>query len=295
MVVAQQFAATNRQAKEALEAVYDRVKCRGRGEEWRVGNWLTINITHEESELGVISIYAEVFVDRERWADYLDIEVFFEALENSGHHPLFTCGCGVFGCGGYYVDVECAENEWIWRNKYDPQGDEVIAEFEYRFSWRYVYEVATKVRDYIRDLLKHNPGAKFRTGVSGTFDVNVVFAGNNQISLREAKGGVDQEMFDRYMAIVEAEAQRMGKVFYFNCEESSSVLWEEMGLEMARLSGWLLEPEEVTIFDRFYDKKDESAEYYMFASKYYPKMRDVSWEVNKEGVLAISFGEEEGV
>lgn len=32
-------------------------------------------------------------------------DVFFNSLLYSGKYPMFTCTCGIFGCGGYYVDV----------------------------------------------------------------------------------------------------------------------------------------------------------------------------------------------
>lgn len=33
------------------------------------------------------------------------VEQFFDSLLYPGEYPMFTCTCGIFGCGGYYVNV----------------------------------------------------------------------------------------------------------------------------------------------------------------------------------------------
>lgn len=257
-------------------------------------NLLEIVLNHEKSPIRGISLYANVYVDRKEWADILDIDEFFHAIEQSGRYPLFTCGCGCFGCSGYYVDVECAENEWILRNKYDPLSEEIVEESETRFSWRNVYTEATKIRDCIREICKEQGSELIASGVSGAFEANTLIEGNHMISLREVSDGVDQAQFERYLSIVEAEAKRVGKEFYFHSEESCSARWEEKGLEMADLSGWLLEPEEMTDFISWIDAYNQGNDIQGLSQRYYPQLRGVEWSLSKSGDLSISFTEEEG-
>ncbi|MFE5318358.1 hypothetical protein ACFQ88_06590 [Paenibacillus sp. NPDC056579] len=53
--------------------------------DWRISLYINGNKLNED----------EVFVEEE----------FFKSLLNPGKYPLFTCTCGIFGCGGYYVQV----------------------------------------------------------------------------------------------------------------------------------------------------------------------------------------------
>jgi hypothetical protein len=64
-----------------------------------------------------LGLYGAAVVNGQELPDVHDIDVFFEALTNSGPLPLFTCTCGVFGCGGYYIGVAHGADAWIWRNR----------------------------------------------------------------------------------------------------------------------------------------------------------------------------------
>ena len=111
---------------------------------------LSVDIDHEEAPTNGISMYIDVYVDDKIMDDILDIEVFFDAIEKNGRYPLFTCTCGCFGCGGYYVDIECTEDAWIMKNKYHPHDERILVEeFEYRFTWTQVCLVATQIKDHV--------------------------------------------------------------------------------------------------------------------------------------------------
>lgn len=257
-------------------------------------NFLEITLRHEASPARGISLYVEIYIDGKAWADILDIDEFFHAIEQSGRYPLFTCQCGCFGCSGYYVDVECAENEWILRNKFDPLSEEMVEESEYRISWRNIYTVATKLRDFIRKYCIEQGTERISSGASGFFAARDLLEGKDLISLREVSGGVDTAKFERYLSLVKAEAKRLGKEFYFYSEESCSVRWEEKGLEMASLSGWLLEPEEMKEFLYWIDAYHQENDIQELSQKYFSKLRGVEWAVSKSGDLSIFFTEEEG-
>jgi hypothetical protein len=63
-------------------------------------------------------------------------DIFFETLINQGKFPLFTCTCGIFGCGGYYVDVIYNQDGVIWLTEQSPFNDKTLSHRnEFRFSW----------------------------------------------------------------------------------------------------------------------------------------------------------------
>src|SRR5579872_4127979 len=67
-----------------------------------------------------LGLYAAAVVNGQELPEVLDIGVFFGALTGAGVRPLFTCTCGVFGCGGYYIGGARTAEAWIWRNRYPP-------------------------------------------------------------------------------------------------------------------------------------------------------------------------------
>lgn len=256
--------------------------------------WLDVAISHSKSPIGSVSISAYLFVGQKQMTDILDIEVFFRALGESGRYPLFTCGCGCFGCGGYYVDVRCVEDAWIMQNRFHPHDENKLLEsFEYRFHWENVYIVATRIKDYIKRILEEFPGALLASGTSEVFNASAILANQRFIDLREERG--NHAWFENYYALIVHEAARLGNAFRWHSEESNSVVWSEKELEMCDASGWLLEPEEVAVFDRcedaFYNSDGpESEELY----KYYPRLRSVFWSMKMDGTIMIEFGPEEG-
>jgi hypothetical protein len=137
----------------------------------------------EPSPASGISIYPEMQVNGEVLDYCLEVDIFFRAIRESGRYPIFTCGCGVFECGGNYMDVECTETAWIIRNFYHPQSKQTLVKaFEYRFDWENVYEVATKIRDYVAKLSEEHPGERIGTGAVPLCDVGKF--------LRESETGV---------------------------------------------------------------------------------------------------------
>ncbi len=100
-----------------------------------------------------IEYWVYIKINGTRMPYVLDNYVFFKtAIHTSGRLPLFTCGCGYFGCGGYYVDVECTDEAWILRNRYDPNTEELQQEFEYRISWEQVKQVADTIIAELRTI-----------------------------------------------------------------------------------------------------------------------------------------------
>ncbi|MDQ0170080.1 hypothetical protein [Paenibacillus tundrae] len=64
------------------------------------------------------------------------VEEFYKSLLSPGTYPLFTCSCGVFGCGGYYVEVVHETERIIWLTEQSPFNDHTIeSSNKFIFSW----------------------------------------------------------------------------------------------------------------------------------------------------------------
>lgn len=42
---------------------------------------------------------------------------FFNSLSQQGQLPMYTCSCGIFGCGGFYVHVSYKDQGVIWETE----------------------------------------------------------------------------------------------------------------------------------------------------------------------------------
>ncbi|ULL16410.1 hypothetical protein DVH26_19365 [Paenibacillus sp. H1-7] len=84
--------------------------------DWRISLYINSNKLNED----------DVFVEEE----------FFKSLLNPGKYPLFTCTCGIFGCGGYYVQVIHEDNSMIWVTEQSPFKDRSFkSSNKFVFSW----------------------------------------------------------------------------------------------------------------------------------------------------------------
>lgn len=94
------------------------------------------------------------------WFEYCE---FLGATQQSGRYALFTCSCGIFGCGGYWVDVECTEDAWVLRNGFapydadEPEEQVLIFAFEYRIPWEQVVAAIAQIRAALLILLSRMP------------------------------------------------------------------------------------------------------------------------------------------
>jgi hypothetical protein len=111
-----------------------------------------------------LGLYAAAVVNGQELPEVLDIDVFFGALTGTGVLPLFTCTCGVFGCGGYYIGVAHTADAWIWRNRYPPDDApnpaHVMEVGELRFAWPQVRAVATDLLATLHGLQRDKPGVR---------------------------------------------------------------------------------------------------------------------------------------
>lgn len=128
----------------------------------------------------VIWFGARLLVDGRRFAgsfehdtnDILDVSAFFRSLREPGRTALFTCTCGVFGCGGCWTDVVHTEEAWIVRNAYDPKSDdpdcaELLEEFELSAAWDDVWATAAKIDRELAHVRTRYPDQPIVNGTVG--------------------------------------------------------------------------------------------------------------------------------
>jgi hypothetical protein len=117
--------------------------------------------------------------------DVLDVDEFFKSLSidllptrrsgkrsrlpSAQRYPLFNCTCGVFGCGGYYVDVIIRTDGLIWENIYATldKHQEPFARWRYVFSWDNIREISGELIAAIHGAQAQSPSGEVRYGDTG--------------------------------------------------------------------------------------------------------------------------------
>lgn len=132
-----------------------------------------LSFTDEESPAGdnLISLFIEVEFEKKRMRDILNIDGLFAAIKSEGYKPLFTCSCGVFSCGGYYVFVTHLADGATLKNAYkpvnEPREQNLIEQFEYELSWKDFYFIASEVYERLCDLKSQYPKREICAGTFG--------------------------------------------------------------------------------------------------------------------------------
>lgn len=94
--------------------------------------------------------------------------VFFDSIRFEGRHPMFNCTCGIFGCGGYYVDVTHQKDHVTWVVEQDKLKDNLLqTEKKCVFSWNNLIKGAEdlilNLNELNNKLAKNGLEACFRT------------------------------------------------------------------------------------------------------------------------------------
>lgn len=85
--------------------------------------------------------------------EVLVVEEFFNTLLRPGIYPLFTCSCGIFGCGGYYVEVIHEGQNITWRTEQIPFEDpELKTQSIFVFTRHHMTEVAESLKQDLAEL-----------------------------------------------------------------------------------------------------------------------------------------------
>lgn len=118
-----------------------------------------IKITIEQESVDDGAMFVSVYINGHEMRKILDLETFFALKELHGQVPLFTCGCGVFGCGGYYVDVSPTQEALIIHNSYHRFTHNLQEEFEYHLNWQQIRGIAEEILTYLQKIQERNPQA----------------------------------------------------------------------------------------------------------------------------------------
>lgn len=119
-----------------------------------------------------ISLFITVFVNEKQQLDILEIDEFFTSLSTSGISPLFTCDCGNFGCGGYYVHVQHNKQGYVLNNSYKPydvwEESNLLDSFYFQFSWEDIYQFGLELYALLMQIHTTDRNLEISSGVYGT-------------------------------------------------------------------------------------------------------------------------------
>ncbi|WP_312522686.1 hypothetical protein [Anaerospora sp.] len=139
-----------------------------------------LNFDSEESVASstLISLFIEVEIKDVKMEDILDVDVLFLAIQEQGYLPLFTCSCGNFSCGGYYVKVSHLDGGICFSDRYKPVDNpseaDLIEPFECELSWKELYLVASEVYDKLIEISKSYPSYEIGCGAFGEDVLNKI-------------------------------------------------------------------------------------------------------------------------
>ncbi|MDI4644279.1 hypothetical protein [Cohnella hashimotonis] len=86
------------------------------------------------------------------------ISEFFNSLAADGRFPMFTCSCGIFGCGGFYIDVHHKKNSVTWVTEQSTDKKHLFTSDNIRF----VAEELIRKLSEVNDLrIKNNLNANY--------------------------------------------------------------------------------------------------------------------------------------
>jgi len=131
---------------------------------------LKLNFSYEESvgDSTLISFYIKVNFKDKDMQKIVDVDGLFSVINKQGFLPLFTCDCGNFSCGGYYIKVIHLEDGILFDNSYKPVNEpdetQLIETFEYKLSWIDLYNIASAVYAQINLINNKYPGFNICSG-----------------------------------------------------------------------------------------------------------------------------------
>ncbi len=134
---------------------------------------IRMTVEKEESKASnhAMSIFITVFVNEIPQLDILDVDVFFASLSTPGISPLFTCDCGFFGCGGYYVRIQHNEQGYVLSNSYKPYDvwdeNNQISSFHFQFSWEEIYQFGLEVYALLMEIHSMDRNVEISSGAYG--------------------------------------------------------------------------------------------------------------------------------
>ncbi|PNQ84095.1 hypothetical protein MF625_004348 [Paenibacillus polymyxa] len=78
---------------------------------------------------------------------------FLKSLICPGKYPMFTCTCGIFGCGGYYVEVSHEDDRLFWLTEQSPFKEQFVkTSNKFAFSWDHIIDFLEELIHKFDDL-----------------------------------------------------------------------------------------------------------------------------------------------
>jgi len=128
---------------------------------------------YEESPAAenMLSLYFEIEFHQKKMPDIIDIDELFSIVSEDGYIPVFTCSCGSFGCGGYYIRIFKKDKGLVLKNSYrpveNPAERDIISTFQYEISWKELYALLREVYEKCREVRNAFPACGMCSGAYG--------------------------------------------------------------------------------------------------------------------------------
>ena len=136
-----------------------------------------LKFNHGKSPAGdnLVAIFIKATFEGNEMPFIFNIDGWDEAIESNGKKPMFTCECGNFGCGGYFIDVNHTAEGMKLINSYNPlEQSQLIEGFEYYITWEDVYLIFKEVVDYIEEISNKYKGYQVCIGTYGANLLNKI-------------------------------------------------------------------------------------------------------------------------
>lgn len=131
-----------------------------------------IEITIKREGVHGAAMFIGVQINDNDLPGILNVDKFFAIKQQNELVPLFTCGCGDFDCGGYYVNVSCTDIALILRNSYHRFNQSLESEFEYHLDRQQTRDIAEEIVSHLEKIHEENPRAYVTSGYGGENLIN---------------------------------------------------------------------------------------------------------------------------
>jgi hypothetical protein len=126
-----------------------------------------VKIAIDQDHVGTGALFIGVRINGDDMPGILNVEAFFTIKEANGLVPLFTCGCGDFDCGGFYVGVTCTDVALVLHNSYHRGNRSLQLAFEYHLDWQQVKGIAQEIFSYLQKIYERDSQAYVTLGYTG--------------------------------------------------------------------------------------------------------------------------------
>ncbi|MFC4777328.1 hypothetical protein ACFO9Q_11090 [Paenibacillus sp. GCM10023252] len=110
---------------------------------------------YKRIKVPVIYFSIQVFINDNELDQVFVEDQFLQSLLHEGKYPMFTCTCGIFDCGGYYIEVIHRKDKLCWYAEDPPFKDlEIKSSNYFQFEWENVFEFTMELVAQLDELNK---------------------------------------------------------------------------------------------------------------------------------------------